>query len=258
MLRLTREQCRAVDQFAIEVLGIPGIVLMENAGRNAADHIARWAKECSVASAPRGRRRRPQGAAGRASRQIAVVCGRGNNGGDGFVIARHLVRHGFDVSVDLAAATSSLSGDAAINHAIIQKMDVPVHSVQNSEELEAAAQRWRRSSVLVDALLGTGFSGQVREPLSSIIETINGLKGPLIVAVDVPSGLDVDRGIPGGIAVRADRTVTFLAEKVGFAQPAAKSCIGCVKVADIGVPLEFILARLAQQSDDEVKPTSPR
>jgi NAD(P)H-hydrate epimerase len=229
-MHLTCQQCRAVDKYAIETLGIPGVVLMENAGRNAADLIEQWLREGP------GR----EGAPGR----VAVICGRGNNGGDGFVVARHLVRRGHDVWVDLAADPARVAGDAAVNYAIIEKMGVPVRLLDDPQALPAAADRWQHCDVLVDALLGTGFTGIVRDPLAGIIRQINALDGPRVVAIDVPSGLDADTGTAGGEAVRADETVTFLAEKAGYANSASKAYTGLVTVVDIGAPTELILSRL--------------
>ena len=219
---LTAVQMREVDRLTIE-LGIPGIVLMENAGRNTADLITRWS------------RRLPSPI------RAAVICGKGNNGGDGFVIARHLSRSGFDVQVDLVAEASSQTGDAAVNFHIIKQMGIPIHALLTAEDLEWASQRWRECPILVDALLGTGFEGQVREPYRSAIEKINAIHAPMVVAVDVPSGLDVDTGKPGGIAIQATNTVTFIAKKIGYAAKTAKPYLGRVFVADIGIPLEMIL-----------------
>ncbi|HOB74334.1 MAG TPA: NAD(P)H-hydrate epimerase [Phycisphaerae bacterium] len=243
-LRLTAAQCRAVDRYAIEQLGIPSLVLMENAGRNAADLIESWVRrgKSSALSSPLS---------------ASIVCGKGNNGGDGFVIARHLSLRGFKVSVDLLAeslpppaatgsltAGSGLSPDATVNCAIVQKMGLPVRLLSDAKALAAATRRWHRSHVVADALLGTGFTGEVREPMAGVIRQMNSLDGPLIVAVDVPSGLNADTGQPGGIAVRAHRTVTFLAEKVGFALPTAKPYVGRVSAVDIGAPLAMILAQV--------------
>jgi len=219
-VRLTAAQCRAVDRYAIETLGIPGVVLMENAGRNAADLIEKWA------------RRKQTGTS-----LVSIVCGRGNNGGDGLVIARHLALRGFHVTVDLRGEPAGLSPDAAVNCAIVRKMGIPVRGLDEPAQLAKAARRWRGSAVLVDALLGTGFAGEVREPLAGVIRRINALKGPLVVAVDVPSGLNADTGQPGGAAIKADRTITFLAEKAGFTAPVARDYVGRVTVVDIGAPL---------------------
>jgi hydroxyethylthiazole kinase-like uncharacterized protein yjeF len=215
---------RALDARTI-AQGTPGLVLMERAGRAAA----------RAARARLGRRRGP----------VVVACGRGNNGGDGFVIARHLAMRGYDVSVDLLGEPAGLSPDAGVNYAIVAKMGLAVRPLNGSRALTQAVSRWRRSAVVVDALLGTGFAGEVREPLAGVIRRINELKSPLIVAVDVPSGLNADTGEPGGVAVRADRTVTFLAEKAGLGRRAAKTYAGKVTVVDIGAPLSLILSKLA-------------
>lgn len=229
-VRLSVDQCRAVDRYAIKELGIPSLVLMENAGRNAADLIDQWLRS----------RSRQTGAPGR----VAIICGRGNNGGDGFVVARHLAHRGLKVSIDLAADPDKLSDDAAVNHAIVRKMGLAVRVLLEEKELKSAAARWRRADGIVDALLGTGFSGQVREPLASIIGRINRLDGPLVVALDVPSGLEADSGQIGGVAVRADRTITFLASKTGYDRKSARPCVGRVSVVDIGAPTRLILNRL--------------
>ena len=151
-LRLTVARTRAVDRYAIEELGIPGPVLMENAGRNAADLIARWLPKRTAKPLSPSR--------------VTVICGRGNNGGDGFVIARHLTNRGCRVQVDLVADPSGLSGDAAVNHGIAERMGVPIRVLGDRRALSAAARRWRQCEVVVDALLGTGFRGPVREPMA--------------------------------------------------------------------------------------------
>jgi len=230
-LRLTCAQCRAVDRYAIEELGIPGVVLMENAGRNATDLIEKWLAGRTGVEKPRCR--------------VAVLCGRGNNGGDGFVVARHLVHRGHDVWIDLMADPAKLAGDAAVNHAIVEKMAVPIRPMTDPVAISAAVERWRQADVIVDALLGTGFVGAVREPMAEVIRQVNSLSGPLVVAIDVPSGLDADSGQAAGEAVRAHRTVTFLAEKAGYACDPARAYTGQVVVVDIGAPTSLILSRLA-------------
>lgn len=236
---LTREQCRAVDRYAIEELGIPGVLLMENAGRNAAEAILGWlAERCAASTSP-------------ADRRVCIVCGKGNNGGDGFVIARHLAIRGCDVAIDITADPASLTGDAAVNRDIVRRMGLPFEHLSDAAAIDKAAKRWSRAAVIVDALLGTGFSGEVREPLTRVIEHINQAgRGepdrvpPIIVAVDVPSGLDADTGAAAGAAVRAHHTITFLAEKVGYKKAPAREFLGRVLIADIGAPTELILGRL--------------
>ncbi len=239
---LTCAQCRAVDRYAIEQWGIPGVVLMENAGRNAADLIERWARHRVRAE------RRPAD-----RRAICIICGKGNNGGDGLVVARHLVNRGWRISLDLAADPSTLTGDAAIHHAVAVHMGIPLGTLNSQANRAAALGRWKRAVVVVDAILGTGFAGEVREPLAGIIEALNALREPsprvaakpparpLVVAIDVPSGFDADAGVARGPAVRADRTITFLAAKSGYQNKTARRFVGRLFVADIGVSPELIL-----------------
>lgn len=207
---LTRDEVREIDRHAIEELGIPGVVLMENAGRAVTGEVMDLL----------GDRRR----AG-----VAIVCGRGNNGGDGYVVARHLANAGVPVTVYLACDPADLTGDARTNFEIIRRMAVPVVRVNGPSDLMPAAG----AAVIVDAILGTGLKGVVREPYRAIIAFLNELNRP-VVAVDIPSGLDCDKGEPLGVAVRATRTVSFVALKKGFESPASHDYTGEVSVGDIG------------------------
>src|SRR5215468_7749122 len=141
----SRAQVREIDRRAIEELGLPGIVLMENAGRGAADFVR------GQADGPKAQR-------------VAVVCGGGNNGGDGFVVARHLANHGLVVETFLAAEPAKLSPDAAVNHGVVQRMGLPIHPLVTESELTANLPRLWNFPIVVDALLGTGFSGAIRPP----------------------------------------------------------------------------------------------
>jgi NAD(P)H-hydrate epimerase len=218
-ITLTRAQVREVDRRAIEEYGIPSIVLMENAGRGAAEFILQTL--------------RPTG-------PIGIVCGGGNNGGDGFVIARHLANAGCNVALFFACDPDRLKGDAAINHQIVEKMRLPSHLFDSPERIGAARPLLHQSSIVVDALLGTGFSGPIRQPLALAIEAINKTPRSTIVAVDVPSGLDCDTGQPGAPTVRAHHTVTFVARKTGFQAAGAEEYTGEVIVVDIGAPTALI------------------
>jgi NAD(P)H-hydrate epimerase len=215
MTALTREQVRELDRRAIQEYGVPGVVLMENAGRGAAELLMRLNPE-----------RRP----------VFVCCGTGNNGGDGFVIARHLDLHGYPVRVWLTAGTAKLRGDAAVNYHIVarSRMDVLTGSPPEDErplnDLLAFRDGW-----VVDALFGTGLTGPLREPYDRIVAAINAGGAP-VLAVDIPSGLDCDTGQPLGPAVRAHHTATFVAPKAGFADPAARAWLGEVHVLGIGAP----------------------
>ena len=214
---LTREQVRRVDAFAIDELGIPGVVLMENAGRNAAQRI---------------RLHYVQGGASR----VVIFCGPGNNGGDGFVIARQLFNAGLEPVVYLVGDPERLSPDAGINHGIVKAMGLTVTAVPDAAAAAVATDGLGAGDIVVDALLGTGFRGKVRTPLDRLIQGINAAQKKMVVAIDVPSGLDCNTGQVGNVAVRADLTVTFAADKVGFSNPRARDYVGQVVVCDIGAP----------------------
>jgi NAD(P)H-hydrate epimerase len=207
---LSRDEVRAVDRRAIEELGLPGVVLMENAGRGTADVLLRL------------------GVRGR----VVVCCGKGNNGGDGFVIARHLDNHGVDVTIHLFARPNDLTGDAAINHRVVARSGLPitVHADEAALQRDFSTAEW-----IVDALFGSGLVGPVRPPLDAVIRLMNE-SGKRILAVDIPTGLDCDTGTPTGAVVRAEHTVTFVAAKKGFAAAEALPYVGTVHVVDIGLP----------------------
>jgi NAD(P)H-hydrate epimerase len=209
---LTRDEVRAIDRRAIEELGLPGIVLMENAGRGAAELLIELGIDGPV----------------------IVVAGKGNNAGDGFVIARHLEIHGFDARVLLFADPHELAGDALTNYGVLSAAGTPIRYCAGTD-----SAHWKDElplgSWIVDALLGTGTRGSVREPFTGVIEQINA-SGVRVLAVDLPSGLDCDTGEPWGPCVRAAHTATFVAPKRGFDAPRAAAFTGQVHVIDIGVP----------------------
>ncbi len=214
---VTAEQMREIDRRAIEERAIPGRTLMENAGRAVAEAAARMTE-----STP--------------DRPVAVICGRGNNGGDGFVAARHLAAMGRRVEVLLAANRDHVSGDAATN---LARLDAAGVAVSQMESAGAAAGACRRAGLVIDALLGTGISGGVHGLAAELIDTINDCGAP-VLAVDLPSGLDANSGRPLGSAVRADETVTMGLPKLGlFLHPGADYA-GRVTVADIGFPTDLI------------------
>ncbi len=222
MNSLTRDQTRRVDRLAVEELGMPSLLLMENAAINATAAILDML-ENSCGKAPD-------------QASTAVLCGGGNNGGDGYAIARHLHNWGGRVVIYAAKAPADLCGDAAVNMDICARMGLPIHVINDPSVLAVCQD----TDVMVDALLGTGFHGDVRDPLASVIHAINAVRGPCVVAVDTPSGLDCDTGRATGPAVRADVTVTFVDRKVGFDAPEAASFLGTVRVAEIGVPPQLV------------------
>lgn len=216
MTYLSREQVREVDRRAIEEYGMSGLVLMENAGRGCVDKI------CQLG----------------VSGPVVICCGRGNNAGDGFVIARHLDLRGCEVRVILFCDPSDLRGDAAANFSILAKCDVPLHVVSAADE-----KTWESgldgAQWIVDALLGTGSRGQPRPPLDRVIQRLNQQRA-LRLAVDLPSGLDCDTGQPAPNTFRADHTCTFVAAKIGFSSLSAGEFLGRVHVLDIGAPRKLI------------------
>ena len=216
---LTRAQVRRVDQLAIERYGISGPVLMENAGRNAAEVI-----------------RRVFGEVGRA----VILCGPGNNGGDGCVIARHLHNAGWSVWLMVTADESRMTPDTLGNFRIIQAMQLNPVIAPDVESQQTFIRSIQGDEIVVDALLGTGFRGEVRSPTDELIEEVNARRTRAVVAIDVPSGLDCDSGQPSNATIRADLTATFVASKVGFANEAAASYVGRLEVVDIGAPRELV------------------
>jgi len=214
MVTVTTAQMREADRRCIEELGIPGAVLMHNAGSAVFGEITR---------------RFPKPAA------MTVVCGKGNNGGDGWVVARLAMLAGWKVTVVSAASAESLSGDAALFARVALKLGiVPVVVTAPEEAAEVLAAATDGSRVVVDALLGTGTEGEVRGLPRALIDAWPA-EVPT-VAVDVPSGLNADTGTPGGAAIRAVVTVTFGFAKVGLVRPAARPWVGDLVVADIGIP----------------------
>ena len=214
---LTRSQVRDVDRRAIADYGLAGVVLMENAGRGAAELLLQL------------------GIAGR----VVICAGKGNNGGDGFVIARHLELRGVATTVLLFCQPLDLAGDAAINYRVLvaaEQAPIVMGSTVDPAEIDRqlAAADW-----IVDALLGTGTQGTIREPYLTVIAAIN-RAGRKVLAVDLPSGMDCDTGQPLGACVCADHTATFVARKVGFDVPGAERLTGQVHVIDIGVPKRLL------------------
>ncbi len=224
---LTRDQIRRVDRLAVERYAIPGLVLMENAGRNAAAII-----------------RDTYGQVGRAF----ICCGPGNNGGDGCVIARHLHNAGWSVRLMITADASRMTHDTTANFAIVDAMTIETHVLPDWKDQRAAVESIRDDEIVVDALLGTGFRGEVRSPTAELIEAINASSRRALVAVDVPSGLDCQSGVPSNATIRADLTVTFVASKAGFTVAAAAPYVGRLEVADIGSPRELIEEIIAEGS----------
>jgi NAD(P)H-hydrate epimerase len=233
-LVLTRAQVREIDRRAIEDYGVPGIVLMENAGRNAAGVALEVL--ASIEQRDGFKAQRPL---------AAIVCGGGSNGGDGYVVARHLANAGVEVQIISIKPPIELDGDAAAQWHIVDRMGLSLVVAEGAEGMGEAAAILDAADLIVDAILGTGFSGdRVRDPADAVITLINQAAddGTAVLAVDVPSGLDCDSGKPADPTVRADATVTFIALKPALADPNLEPWCGQVLVADIGVPVNLITA----------------
>lgn len=213
---VTREACRTIDRLAVADFAIPSMVLMENAARHASDVVLELVEAIDHPV-------------------IVIVCGPGNNGGDGLAMARHLVNAGCEVSCVLTHAEAAYRGDAAAQLEIVRRM-----MIGTSHDL--ASISGSDADVVVDAVLGTGLDREVAGAALSAVGEINRARerGARVLAVDVPTGLDADLGVPLGSAVRADVTVSFVGIKRGFTELAAQDYIGDVVVGDIGAPRELV------------------
>ena len=216
----TAEQMQELDRKAIETYRIPGIVLMENAGKGATEAI--------LESYPDLHRKR-----------VAIFSGKGNNGGDGFVIARHLLNRKVPVKVYLLADPQILRGDAETNFQIFKRMKGEVTSVPSSMEFQKVKKELERYDLLIDGIFGTGLDAEVRGYYREVINYLNTLQKP-VVAIDIPSGLDANTGKPLGTAIQATLTITFGLPKVGHLISPGIDYVGTLRVIDIGIPRMLI------------------
>ena len=210
------DQMRALDQKAIKGVGIPGVILMENAGRGVVEKMFEFWDSLD-------------------SKKIGICCGAGNNGGDGFVIARHLMNQGFRPEVFLFADQKRVRGDAKINLEILFKMGGRVYMITGQEDLSTHGEILKGCDILVDALFGTGLRPPVQGFLAEVIRFVNGLQ-KRIVAVDIPSGIGSDSAKLEGPYIKADLTVTFALPKISHLLPPARIHVGQLEVVDIGIP----------------------
>ena len=215
---LSSAQARAFDAFMGEQCSVPSLLLMENAGRAAASLL----HERLAAGEPR---------------RVSIVCGLGNNGGDGYVVARQLARRGWAVRVLASGPRESLAPDARVNCGIWQRLGGELVLLPEAEgELRAAlAAEWAERGLVVDALFGTGLRRPLAGRERAIVESVNG-SGLDVVALDVPSGLNADTGAVMGVAAKAVSTITFGHPKTGLLTTTALDHTGELSVADLGVP----------------------
>ena len=213
---VSAKRMQALDRKATEEQKIPSIILMENAGRGAAEEIFLMLRHVL----------RPK---------VCIVCGSGNNGGDGFVVARHLKIAGVFVQCFLTADPQALKGDALVQFRIVKNSGIEVRSVEGTTvQLERSL---RNSHITVDALFGIGLNRRIEEPFCSVIHAINE-HSRKVVALDIPSGLDATTGRIWGCCVKADRTVTFQAVKSGLCKGEGPKQCGRLTVCHIGTDLK--------------------
>lgn len=213
---VSANEMREMDRRTIEDFGVPGRVLMENAGREATRILCDQFPDII-------------------NNRVGVIAGRGNNGGDGFVIARYLAQKNIDVTVYILAERSMVKGDAAANLNLLPSLNVPIIEVQNEEAFSAYETSMRHQSIWVDAILGTGLKSEVRGHYKKVIEFINRQNKP-VLAVDIPSGLNSDTGQLCGACIRAHTTVTFAFAKSGHLIYPGADFTGNLEIVDIGIP----------------------
>ena len=211
---VTAKQMREMDTFTIEQLGIPGVVLMENAAKGTFFIIENELKNFD-------------------GPLVYIFCGKGNNGGDGYVISRYLWDSGVDVRVYITGREEDLKGDAKINYQIIKKLNLPIKFISSKSDLKKIGNV--EPDLIVDALLGTGITGAVQGFLAEVIDYINQLSG-IVVSVDVPSGLNSDLPVIEGDAVKADITVSMALPKLCHVFYPARDSVGELYVTEIGIP----------------------
>ncbi|MEM1127923.1 MAG: NAD(P)H-hydrate dehydratase [Bacteroidota bacterium] len=248
---LTAAAMRAADQYTMDTLGLPGFTLMEAAGHAAARHIRQAFPDA-------------------ARRSVLIVCGKGNNGGDGVVVARHLWAHGAEVHLILTATPDDFTPDSAAHYALLRRMRAalgPERLTITEPPHDEAPTAWLhrlQPALVVDALLGTGLTKAVRPPIQGWVEAINAQAAGPVVALDVPTGLHSDTGRSLGTTLRCDHTITMAAPKVGLLVHDGPRVAGTVTTAEIGIP-PSVLTRMARAEggaflvdDDTIRSWLPR
>lgn len=216
MFAAGQKEMQLMDQFTIEKLGLPGVVLMENAGTKVVEEIL----TCAPCKNPR----------------ILVLAGGGNNGGDGFVIARRLFDLGIEALLCLLTNPGRIKGDAKIHFDVYMNRGLPFFQLDENN-IASLRNKLNQADVIVDAILGTGVNGPVRAPFDQVISLVNEYEGrKLVIAVDVPSGISSENGKAAGVAVKASKTITFVFPKRGFFLNDGPQYVGEWKAVDISVP----------------------
>ena len=221
---VTASEMQQIDRETIETFGLPGRVLMENAGRGVIDVLIRTFPAIKSFGC---------------NQSIGIVAGRGNNGGDGFVIARYLSGMGVSVSVYLFSERSAVKGDAAANLELLSILKIPVVEITDLATLAQHHTAMSHHHIWVDALLGTGLNAEVKGLFRAVIELLNSLNRP-VIAVDIPSGLNADTGMICGACIRAHITVTFGFPKIGHILFPGAEVTGRLETIDIGIPPHIV------------------
>src|SRR5436190_8497223 len=217
---LNAAQMREADRRTIQEIGIPSLVLMENAGRQAVAAMEATFSDLS-------------------DRRVAVLCGRGNNGGDGFVVARTLAQRGVDVSVFLIGRVGDVRGDARVNLEILGRLGLTVVEIADSQAWELHFSEIGDCTLIVDAIFGTGLNAPISGLMETVVADVNASSIP-VVAIDLPSGLSADSHEPIGDSIDAAMTITLAAPKLALVLPPAETRAGDIVIADIGIPAEVI------------------
>ncbi|HWI47694.1 MAG TPA: NAD(P)H-hydrate epimerase, partial [Rummeliibacillus sp.] len=213
-----KKDLNALDQYTIETLGLPGTVLMENAGNAVVETLLKDYEDVEA--------------------KILVLAGAGNNGGDGFVIARKLCDRGFNVELGLLVDESKIKGDALTHFNIYRNRQLPFFQLAETN-FNKLQEKMNCATIIVDAMLGTGAHGSIREPYRSVIQMVN-RSTAFVLSVDIPSGLQADDGHVEEFAIKADQTVTFVMPKIGFYLQDGPNYLGDLKIVDISVPTEYV------------------
>ncbi len=232
MKDFNRDEMRELDRATIENIGIPGIILMENAGRGAAQYFReKMLLIENISSESQDLRDLHSSLSGF---KVLIVNGRGNNGGDGFVIARHMHNWGADVKILLLCKGEDLHGDALVNYRIAHSMKLEI--IDDFHQNMLGSIDFSKFDAIIDGIFGTGLTRKIKGRAYEIIAKINEQKTHRVYAIDVPSGLDVDSGMINGICVNADATATFGGMKTGMTKNNGPLQCGEIRVIDISVP----------------------
>jgi len=220
MYLVTAKEMQQMDQATIQQIGIPGQILMENAGSGAFRFMTRVFTELVTS-------------------KVAVIAGRGNNGGDGFVMARHLFQKDVSVKVFLLSAIDRVQGDARANLDLLYSLGIPVVEIPDADTFRKQRAALRRYDIFVDAIFGTGLNSDVRGHYRDVISFLNSLQQP-VFSVDIPSGLNADNGQICGTCIQATATATFALPKIGHAVYPGAALTGALEIIEIGVPKQVI------------------